>query len=1180
MTKTVDIRHSALFVASCLILDLLLQPLSHGQVPSPITASGLNTTVTQSGNAYIITGGTRPSGGASLFHSFGEFKVPTNNIANFLNDSGLTTSNILGRVTGGNLSSIFGTIQTTGFGSANLFLMNPAGFLFGPNATVNVGGMVSFTSADYLRLADGERFNAVPNAAADAGLSTAPVAAYGFLGSNPGAITVQGSQFTVTEGTGISLVGGDITVQAGLLDDGTTTQPARIAASGGQINIASVASPGEALLSNLQSAPSVNGQSFTLMGNISLSEGALLDVSADAAGTVRIRGGQLAMDNATISANTGEQNGAPVAIDIDMAGDVSITSTEFSALTAKALGSGNAGELRLNSANLDVNFGYPEFGIAIDSGSLGSGKAGDITIKTNNLTATNINEFGFSLFMDSGTGGTGNGGNITIQVRNGSFIGAPINTGDAFFFGSGSAGNLYIGGLNGMADSLRVISTPLSTESFLAKGGAITLEARDMSLTFFTQVSSISNLGQNPITLNAEHLTMDDNVRILGQTLGEGDGGGIVFTGKRLDVTNESAFFTTTRGDGNAGDIRINASEYARFIDPPTPGLLVPSGLSSQSLGQEGSGITAVGNAGSIYVNTPRLELTNGARISTATSTAGRGGDVFITATDGVYISGQRTGGLPLETQTDGSGIYTRTVASEQCGAVCGNGGNQTINAGQLMLQSGGTLDSGTTGNGQGGNIQVNASSIAVSGTLMDGTPGGIFSRTIGTATDAGAGGNISLTAGHSVSISDGAAVSASTTGSGNAGNILVKANDISISGGGTITAASTGAGNAGTVTIQGLNSPANSFLVDGAGSGVFTNTEDTGAGGNITVDANAVTLQNGGTLSAATTGTAPSATGGTITVNANQVQVNSGSLITASTTGAGEGGSVNINAASTFASNAGMVSSTATQAAGGDINITTGQSVALDNGSLITASSTGEGNAGNIVINAGQSYTSTNSSVTTKAEQASGGNITVLATGLVHLTNSELNASVEGSSTTVGGNILIDPLYVILENSQIVAQATQGQGGNINIFYTGAFLADPSTVIDASSQFGQSGTVTIQSPISPASGKIIPIGQRPLIPVSMVSQRCAALAGGSISSFTVAGRDALPAEPGNWLPSPLALAAPSVGAGLEARSDEQEPNQTNQIDQTNQPILSLRQIGPIGFLTQAFAVESAGCQS
>jgi filamentous hemagglutinin family protein len=182
---------------------------------APITPSGLNTQVGQpvtlpSGQTqYNITGGTRPGGGTNLYHSFGDFNVPNNNIANFLNNSGLVTSNILGRVTGGNISNILGTIQTTGFGNANLFLMNPAGFLFGPNATVNVGGMVSFTSADYLRLADGKLFNALPNPGTDALLSTAPVAAYGFLGSNPGVITVQGSQLSVTPGQSLSLVGGE-----------------------------------------------------------------------------------------------------------------------------------------------------------------------------------------------------------------------------------------------------------------------------------------------------------------------------------------------------------------------------------------------------------------------------------------------------------------------------------------------------------------------------------------------------------------------------------------------------------------------------------------------------------------------------------------------------------------------------------------------------------------------------------------------------------------------------------------------------------------------------------------------------------------------------------------------------------------------------------------------------------
>src|SRR6478735_12122170 len=167
-------------VIGCSLFVLLVCFTSLLQAASPITGSGLNTQVGPAvilptgQTQYNITGGTRPGGGTNLFHSFGNFNVPTNNIANFLNNSGLPTSNILGRITGGNPSTIFGMIQTTGFGNANLFLMNPAGFLFGPNATLNVGGMVAFTTADYLRLADGARFNALPNAAADALLSTAP----------------------------------------------------------------------------------------------------------------------------------------------------------------------------------------------------------------------------------------------------------------------------------------------------------------------------------------------------------------------------------------------------------------------------------------------------------------------------------------------------------------------------------------------------------------------------------------------------------------------------------------------------------------------------------------------------------------------------------------------------------------------------------------------------------------------------------------------------------------------------------------------------------------------------------------------------------------------------------------------------------------------------------------------
>lgn len=185
---------SSALLAECLVIFCLVQG-GLAQSTAPITSSGLNTVITPQGHVFDITGGTRPGNGPNLFHSFGEFGVPPHHIANFLNDSGLATANILGRVTGGNPSQIFGTIQTTGFGHANLFLMNPAGIVFGPTASLNVGGSVSVTTADYLRFANGGIFNAMPGPQ-DATLSSSPVAAFGFLGSNPNAVTCRaGSWF-------------------------------------------------------------------------------------------------------------------------------------------------------------------------------------------------------------------------------------------------------------------------------------------------------------------------------------------------------------------------------------------------------------------------------------------------------------------------------------------------------------------------------------------------------------------------------------------------------------------------------------------------------------------------------------------------------------------------------------------------------------------------------------------------------------------------------------------------------------------------------------------------------------------------------------------------------------------------------------------------------------------------
>ena len=236
------------------------------------------------------------------------------------------------------------------------------------------------------------------------------------------------------------------------------------------------------------------------------------------------------------------------------------------------------------------------------------------------------------------------------------------------------------------------------------------------------------------------------------------------------------------------------------------------------------------------------------------------------------------------------------------------------------------------------------------------------------------------------------------------------------------MTAASTGAGASGEVVVQGLASPAQSILIDGAGSGIFTDTQGTGAGGDIHLFANSVTLQNGGTLSASTSGSDVSATGGTITVTAP------------------------------------------------------GQ-MAMTGGSSISASSSGPANAGDISINAGQQLTMQNSSITTEASQASGGNITIQAVELVGLETSKISASVLGGPQTTGGNITIDPNLVILQNSQITANAVQGNGGNISL--TTNFLIVNNTLIGATTPVPASA-ISASSAIRPERDHHRSVAERP----------------------------------------------------------------------------------------------------
>jgi hypothetical protein len=170
------------------------------------------------------------------------------------------------------------------------------------------------------------------------------------------------------------------------------------------------------------------------------------------------------------------------------------------------------------------------------------------------------------------------------------------------------------------------------------------------------------------------------------------------------------------------------------------------------------------------------------------------------------------------------------------------------------------------------------------------------------------------------------------------------------------------------------------------------------------------------------------------------------------------------------------------------------------------------------------------NSAITTEAKQADGGNINIKSGYMVQLVDSKITASVGGGPETTGGNITIepqyvilnDPQYVILNDSQIIANAYEGKGGNIRII-ADVFLASPESLVDASSALGIDGTVDIQAPISSISGTLAPMQGNFLSTEALLRDRCIArIRGERISSFVVSGRDGLPIRPGNVLPSPI----------------------------------------------------------
>ncbi len=446
-------------------------------------------------------------------------------------------------------------------------------------------------------------------------------------------------------------------------------------------------------------------------------------------------------------------------------------------------------------------------------------------------------------------------------------------------------------------------------------------------------------------------------------------------------------------------------------------------------------------------------------------------------------------------------------------------GGNIAVNAKNLNILEGSILSAGI-GEGLGtsktvaGDITLNATGeIKVSsGSLVFNDVGAFNDVGFGSK---GNGGNITIDSG-SFSLSDGAQLSASTFGQGNAGNVTVSAKDaVSLAGGQTTIFSRVEAGGVGKGGDIDINA-ATLSLIDGAQLQTITSgasdTQPAGRGdaGNVNVNVTgAVSLagqKNGfssGILSQVETGTVGD--GGNITIDSGSFSLSDGAFLTASTSGQGNAGAIKVNAADFF-----TISGSSS-----DLNLNSG---------LFVNSQSPTGTAGDIIVTSPKVTLDNRGRLNAQSASGNGGNINVLQTDLLLLRRGAEISTTAGTAQAGGngGNINIDAwsgfiLAVPSEDSDITANAFTGSGGRVDIQATGIYGIEfresptPLSDITASSEFGTQGTVELNTPeIDPNSGLV----QLPTIPVdTQVAQGCYS-PDYAQNRFVIAGRGGLPPNP------------------------------------------------------------------
>jgi large exoprotein involved in heme utilization and adhesion len=435
---------------------------------------------------------------------------------------------------------------------------------------------------------------------------------------------------------------------------------------------------------------------------------------------------------------------------------------------------------------------------------------------------------------------------------------------------------------------------------------------------------------------------------------------------------------------------------------------------------------------------------------------------------------------------------------SEGTAADSGDAGDITVVADRLQLTEGSQIASATFGSGDGGTLRVEARDIL----LTDQSEAGFRSGIVAIAFGSGQAGDIFVNA-QDIELREGGAFNASSqgtaAGSGDAGDITVKADSLRLIEGGDISSVTFGPGQGGNLRVE-----ARDILLTGQNEAGFFS---------------AILASSQGTV-------ADSGDGGNITVKADRLRLSEGAQIASGTFGPGQGGSVRVEAR--------------------DILLTGDFEAGFFSG--FRASSEGteadSGDAGDITVVADRLQLSGDDGarISVETEVSNAGDIHLNVGTLLHLRDdSAITTSVAGGQGD-GGNITIDPTFVVLDGSSIVANAVRGRGGNINIVADHLFRT-PDSLIEASSELGIQGTVEIKAPDRDVSAGLLALPANFFGAATVLMKPCAERFEEDTTRLVVKKYDVLPDSP-----YALRVYLPSAGFDPAVSSDATESTDSSDL--------------------------------